>query len=65
MSAPTSDPHFTGDPEDDRPHTIDTPEGWNYMVRLYRPRPACFDGTSTVPSLTSPGGWALRPGVPA
>ena len=33
-----------------------TPQGWNYLVRLYRPRAEFFDGIWTVPSLTSISG---------
>ena len=35
-----------------RPNTIPTPEGWNYLVRLYRPRPEILNGTWTFPSIT-------------
>ncbi len=34
------------------PNCIVTPQGWNYLIRLYRPRAEFFDGTWTVPSLT-------------
>ncbi|SEP12900.1 Protein of unknown function [Halogranum amylolyticum] len=34
--------HFGGDP--DQPNFIYTPEGWQYIVRLYRPREAILDG---------------------
>jgi hypothetical protein len=27
-------------------------KGWNYLVRLYRPRPAVLDGTWTFPEAT-------------
>lgn len=30
---------------------LPTPEGWNYLVRLYRPRPEILDGTWTFPTL--------------
>ncbi|MFE8603891.1 DUF1214 domain-containing protein [Archangium violaceum] len=33
------------------PNTIPTPEGWNYLVRLYLPRPEILDGTWTFPTL--------------
>jgi hypothetical protein len=26
-------------------------DGWNYIVRLYRPRPEILDGTWTFPSV--------------
>jgi hypothetical protein len=32
------------------PNCIPTPEGWNYLVRLYRPRPEVVDGTWTFPA---------------
>jgi hypothetical protein len=40
--------HFGGD--DDRPNLLPITEGWNYIVRLYRPRPEVLDGTWTFPS---------------
>lgn len=33
------------------PNAIPTPQGWNYLVRLYRPRPEILDGSWTFPSL--------------
>ncbi|GAC01506.1 hypothetical protein GONAM_28_00080 [Gordonia namibiensis NBRC 108229] len=33
------------------PNAIVTPEGWNYLIRLYRPRPEILDGTWTPPVL--------------
>lgn len=36
----------------DAPNTIPTPEGWSYVVRLYRPRPEILDGTWTFPEAT-------------
>ena len=41
---------FGGD-GDDAPNTIPITEGWNYLVRLYRPRPEILDGTWTFPTL--------------
>jgi hypothetical protein len=38
--------------DDAPPNCIVTPQGWNYLVRLYRPRAEFFDGTWTVPSPT-------------
>jgi hypothetical protein len=38
----------TGEPTE--PNSIPVPEGWNYLVRLYRPRAAFFDGTWTLPA---------------
>ncbi|BDZ64208.1 hypothetical protein GCM10025877_11460 [Agromyces mangrovi Wang et al. 2018] len=36
----------------DLPNAIPIPEGWNFIVRLYRPRPEYFDGAWTLPDLT-------------
>ncbi|WP_156689596.1 DUF1214 domain-containing protein [Mycobacterium sp. Marseille-P9652] len=45
--------HFTADPGENPPaNCIITPEGWNYLVRLYRPREEFFAGTWTLPSLS-------------
>ncbi|WP_431279201.1 DUF1214 domain-containing protein [Leifsonia poae] len=33
------------------PNAIPTPEGWNYLVRLYRPRPEILSGEWTFPTL--------------
>jgi hypothetical protein len=41
--------HFTA--TGGQPNSIITPPGWNYLVRLYRPRPEFFDGTWTLPEL--------------
>lgn len=41
-------PH--GDPGT-KPNTIPVPDVWNFLVRLYRPRPEVLDGTWTVPEL--------------
>jgi hypothetical protein len=38
------------------PNAIDTPEGWNYLIRLYRPRAEILDGRWTPPTLTPAGG---------
>lgn len=35
------------------PNTIVTPEGWNYLIRLYRPRPQILDGSWSPPELTA------------
>ena len=40
-----------GDHGPDAPNAIPITEGWNYLVRLYRPRPAILDGTWRFPSL--------------
>ena len=34
------------------PNAILTPPGWNYLIRLYRPRAEILDGTWTPPTLT-------------
>ncbi|ULE31399.1 hypothetical protein [Mycobacterium sp. IDR2000157661] len=34
------------------PNAIVTPSGWNYLIRLYRPRPEFLDGRWTPPVLT-------------
>lgn len=38
-----------GGPDDGRPNRLGLMEGWNYIVRLYRPRPEVVDGTWTFP----------------
>jgi hypothetical protein len=38
-----------------RPNCLPITKGWNYMVRLYRPRPEILDGTWTFPG-AQPGG---------
>jgi len=35
---------------DDRPNCLPIMDGWNYAVRLYRPRPEILDGTWTFPA---------------
>jgi len=40
-----------GEYPDDTPNAIPTPEGWNILVRLYRPRPEILDGTWRLPEL--------------
>jgi hypothetical protein len=42
---------FGGDGDPAR-NSIPLPEGWNYLVRLYRPRPEVLDGTWRFPGLT-------------
>ena len=37
----------TGEPTE--PNSIPVPPGWNYLVRLYRPRPEFFDGSWALP----------------
>jgi hypothetical protein len=36
----------------DQPNTIPIMDGWNYAVRLYRPRPEIINGTWTFPTVT-------------
>lgn len=36
---------------DDRPNCLPIMDGWNYIVRMYRPRPEILDGTWTLPSV--------------
>jgi hypothetical protein len=38
----------------DAPNSIPITDGWNYLVRLYRPRPEVLDGTWSFPSLATP-----------
>ncbi|WP_313404449.1 DUF1214 domain-containing protein [Aeromicrobium sp.] len=40
-----------GDFGPDVPNVIPTPAGWNFLVRLYRPRAEVLDGTWQVPAL--------------
>ena len=42
--------HFGGC-GDDRPNCLPITDGWNYIVRLYRPRPELLDGSWTFPSV--------------
>ncbi|MGA8330917.1 MAG: DUF1214 domain-containing protein [Mycobacterium sp.] len=42
--------------EDAPPNCIVTPQGWNYLIRLYRPRAEFIDGMWTAPSLTPMSG---------
>jgi hypothetical protein len=41
--------HFGGD--DDRPNLLPIMDGWNYVVRMYRPHPEILDGSWTFPEL--------------
>jgi hypothetical protein len=43
--------HFGGW-DDGRPNCLGIKEGWNYLVRLYRPRTEIRDGTWSFPSVT-------------
>lgn len=40
-----------GDFDDHVPNVIPTPDGWNFLVRLYRPRAEILDGTWRLPEL--------------
>ena len=42
-----------GDHGPDAPNAIPITDGWNYLVRLYRPRPEILDGRWQFPSLTA------------
>ena len=33
----------------DKPNRVDAPEGWNFLMRIYRPGPSVLDGTYTLP----------------
>ncbi|UUT35299.1 DUF1214 domain-containing protein [Microbacterium elymi] len=41
-----------GDYPPDVPNAIPITDGWNYLVRLYRPRPEILDGTWSFPRIT-------------
>jgi hypothetical protein len=40
-----------GDEPDGRPNFIPVPDGWNFLIRLYRPRPEALDGTWAPPAV--------------
>ena len=42
---------YVGGCDDDRPNCLPITDGWNYIVRLYRPRPEILDGSWTFPSI--------------
>ncbi len=42
-------PHLGGC-DDDRVNCLPIMDGWNYTVRLYRPRPEILDGSWVFPS---------------
>lgn len=44
-----------GDYPAETPNVIPTPDGWNYLIRLYRPHQEILDGTWTPPTLTHKG----------
>jgi hypothetical protein len=39
----------------DQPNSLPLPEGWNYLVRMYRPRPEVLDGTWSFPTVERVG----------
>ncbi|MDX6301717.1 MAG: hypothetical protein QOF53_2931 [Nocardioidaceae bacterium] len=39
----------------DQPNSLPLTEGWNYLVRMYRPRPEVLDGTWAFPALEAVG----------
>jgi hypothetical protein len=43
--------HFTPPGAGTEPNSIPLPDGWNYLIRLYRPRPDAVDGEWQVPDL--------------
>lgn len=43
--------NFGGDPE--QPNALPIMEGWNYLVRLYRPRAEVLDGTWSFPAISN------------
>jgi hypothetical protein len=49
-----------GNGDEDKPNYLPIMEGWNYLVRFYRPRPEILDGSWTFPSLTEPGSTSPR-----
>jgi hypothetical protein len=49
--------HFGGC-GDDRPNCLPIMDGWNYLVRLYQPRPEILNGAWTFPTVRSRGGLA-------
>lgn len=44
---------FTPPGEAGEPNSIPLPEGWNYLVRFYRPRAALADGSWSLPDLVA------------
>ncbi len=46
----TTTVHF-GTADENRPNHLPIMEGWNYLVRLYRPRPEILDGSWSFPEL--------------
>lgn len=50
----------SGDDLGDLPNAIRTPEDWNVLIRLYRPRPAVLDGSWTAPKVVPVEGSGSR-----
>jgi hypothetical protein len=44
--------HF-GDWDDGTPNALPIGDGWNYLIRLYRPRAEILDGTWTFPTVAA------------
>ena len=64
IEMPTASTNITATPKDDgsitvhfggcgdgRPNCLPITDGWNYIVRLYRPRREVLDGSWTFPSI--------------
>jgi len=41
-----------GDRDPGTPNCLPIDDGWNYLVRLYRPHPEIIDGSWTFPTVT-------------
>ncbi len=57
-ATPNADGSITvrfGDFPEGTPNTIPTPEGWNFLIRLYRPRQEILDGSWQTPTLVAVG----------
>jgi hypothetical protein len=54
--------HFGGC-DDERPNCLPIADGWNYTVRLYRPRSEVLDGSWTFPALEPARGRGVAHGV--
>lgn len=55
---------FTPPGEATAPNSIPLPEGWNYLIRLYRPRPEFLDGSWQAPDLIRRGDLNRRATAP-
>ncbi|MFE7845486.1 DUF1214 domain-containing protein [Microbacterium sp. NPDC057407] len=56
---------FTPPGEATAPNSIPLPEGWNYLIRLYRPRPEFLDGSWEAPDLIRRGDLNRPASAPA